>query len=108
MSNSPRIIATTASVALLAAAGAGAAVAALDFVDSPQSQTELDASATTQLPTPQDDRTTVYRAPQDDDDWDDEDWDDDDHSGQIQPAPPSTTFNGGQGQKAPNNTSKSS
>jgi hypothetical protein len=104
MTSSPRIIATTASVALLAAAGAGAAVVALDFVDSPQSQTELDASSTTQLPPPQDDRTTVYRAPQEDHHDDDSQG----HSGQIQPAPPTTTFNGGQGQKAPNNTSKSS
>lgn len=110
MSTKPRIIATTASVALLAAAGAGAAVVALDVADSGSNQTQLDATTNT-APNPQDDRTTVYRAPQKSDDHDDDDGDDhddDNYSQRLKPAPPSTDYNGGQTQKSPGNTSKSS
>lgn len=104
MSSRARIIASTASVSLLAAAGAGGVVlVASDFGHSSQTQTELDASTTDTLPNPVDERTTVYRAPQDT-----HDGADDDEYGQVQPAPPNTGFNGGQTQRAPNNTSKQS
>jgi hypothetical protein len=117
-------------VALIAAAGAGAAVVARDVADTranqPQldastpdtgpNQPQLDASTPDTVPSPQDDRTTVYRAPQksDDDDHDDDHDDDDDDksadnsSQRLKPAPPSTDYNGGQTQKTPGNTSKSS
>ncbi|MEZ5118422.1 MAG: hypothetical protein R2686_00785 [Candidatus Nanopelagicales bacterium] len=108
MSTKPRIIATTASVALLAAAGAGAAVVALDVADSGSNQTQLDASTTDAVPSPQDDRTTVYRSPQQSDDHDDDHGSDDNYSQRLKPAPPSTGYNGGQTQKSPGNTSKSS
>ncbi len=67
MSTAPRIFAATASAALVAATGAGAAVLALDMAQQ-SNQVAQDAAATTELKTPQDDRTTVYRAPQNDDD----------------------------------------
>ncbi len=125
MSTKPIIIATTASVALIAAAGAGAAVVARDVADTranqPQldastpdtgpNQPQLDASTPDTVPSPQDDRTTVYRAPQksdDDDDHDDDDQSGDNSSQRLKPAPPSTDYNGGQTQKTPGNTSKSS
>ncbi len=111
MSTKPIIIATTASVALIAAAGAGAAVVARDVADTRANQPQLDASTPDTVPSPQDDRTTVYRAPQksdDDDDHDDDDQSGDNSSQRLKPAPPSTDYNGGQTQKTPGNTSKSS
>ncbi|MCU0298051.1 MAG: hypothetical protein MUF33_05965 [Candidatus Nanopelagicales bacterium] len=106
MSNAPRIIAVTASAALLAATGAGAAVLALDLAQE-SIQMSQDSAAAADLQAPQDERTTVYRAPQNDDDWDDE-GDDEDSSSQFTPAPPTTTFQGGKATKTPANTSKSS
>lgn len=106
MNSTPRIIATTASVALLAAGGAGGAALVLSQTSSSPSQSELEAASPITLPSqktlpsPTEDRTTVYRAPQDDDD--------DDESGQIQPAPRNTGFNGTGEKQKPGNTSKQS
>ena len=102
MSTAPRIFAATASAALIAATGAGAAVLALDMAQE-SNQVAQDAAATTELKTPQDDRTTVYRAPQDDDDYDG-----DDSPKQLTPAGPNTGFNSNPSTKTPGNTSKSS
>lgn len=107
MSSKPRIIASTASAALLAATGAGAAVLAVDMATSGADQT-VDASTTESLNTPQDDRTTVYRSPEDDSDEHDEHDEHDQSPSTIKPAPPSTTYQGGSGQQGPANTSKSS
>lgn len=101
MSN-PRVIAATASAALIAGVGAGAAVYAVDIVTtndlSQASGTEADQAAT--LSTPQDDKTTVYRSQGSDDSAD---------SGlKFQPAPPSTSWNNNGGAKTKSNTSKSS
>jgi len=107
MSSTPRIIASTASAALLAATGAGAAVLAVDIVNAGANQT-VEASTTESLNPAQDDRTTVYRSPQDNSD---DHGESDDHgasSSTIQPAPPSTSFQGGTTQQGPANTSKSS
>jgi hypothetical protein len=108
MSN-PRVIAATASAALIAGVGAGATVYAVDLVTS----NDLAPASTTQaedapgLTSPQDDRTTVYRAPADD--HDDDDDDDDDGSQQFQPAPPTTQWDSGSTtSKNKSNTSKSS
>lgn len=101
MSTAPRILAATASAALVAATGAGAAVLALDMAQE-SNQVAQDAAATTELKTPQDDRTTVYRAPQDDDDSGD------DSPSQLAPAGPNTGFNSNPSTKTPGNTSKSS
>ncbi len=100
MSTTPRIIAATASAALLAGLGAGTAVLAVDTVmaDGQAESTQVTGNDT--LPTPQDERTTVYQQPQDDD-YDDE-------GGTIAPAPPSTGFQGNSGGQTKNNTSKSS
>lgn len=103
MSTTPRIIASAASAALLAAAGAGAAVFAIDTISTGQDQNTVDATTTDTLQSPKDDGTTVYRSPQDDSS----------EGGQrkprpVQPAPPTTTWQGGNGQKTPGNTSKSS
>ncbi|MBK6763055.1 MAG: hypothetical protein IPG68_07155 [Micrococcales bacterium] len=108
MSSTPRIIATTASAALLAATGAGAAVMAVDTVTAGSPQVAADATATTDsVPTPQDDRVTVYSSPSDD--HDDDDYDEDSASGKhLQPAPPSTSFQGKTGGQTQSNTSKSS
>jgi hypothetical protein len=103
MSTKPRIIAATAAAAMLAATGAGTAVIAVDTVTSDQNQTTADATTSDTLQSPQDDSTTVYRAPQDDSPSYDED-----ESGSIKPAPPSTSFQGSQGQPGKSNTSKSS
>ncbi len=103
MSTKPRIIAATAAAAMLAATGAGTAVLAVDTVTSDQNQTTADATSSDTLQSPQDDSTTVYRAPQDDSPSYDED-----ESGSIKPAPPSTSFQGNQGQPGKSNTSKSS
>lgn len=89
---------------------------AVDMATSGADQT-VDASTTESLNTPQDDRTTVYRSPEDDSDEHDEhdehdepdEPDDHDQSpSTIKPAPPSTTYQGGSGQQGPANTSKSS
>ncbi|MEZ5185447.1 MAG: hypothetical protein R2720_06855 [Candidatus Nanopelagicales bacterium] len=104
MSSTPRIIATTASAAILAATGAGAAVLAVDMATSGANQA-VDASTTETLnglKTPQDDRTTVYRSPEDDSDEHEQ------STSKIQPAPPSTTYQGGNGGQSSANTSKSS
>ncbi len=105
MSN-PRIIATTASAALIAAVGAGAAVYAVEIVTSADGTSAVSGTEAEQAPTlqqGQDDSTTVYRAPSDDE------WDDDDSGQQIKPAPADTQWQ----QKSttpqgPANTSKSS
>lgn len=107
MSTTPRIIAATASAALLAGLGAGTAVLAVDTVMADGQTDAAQVTADDNLPTPQDERTTVYQEPQqyqsDDDD------DDDDHQGgQIAPAPPTTGFQGNNGGQTKNNTSKSS
>lgn len=105
MSTTPRIIAASASAALLAATGAGAAVFAVETVTAGQA----DAATTTNqqsadtLGSPKDGRTTVYRS-----------------QGQggsqqnLQQAPPSTSWNGGsqaqqpqQQLKTPNKAGKS-
>ena len=104
MSTQPRIIAATAAAAMLAATGAGTAVMAVDTVTSDQNQTTADATNGDTLLSPQDDSTTVYRAPQDDS----PSYDDEGGSGSIQPAPPSTSFQGNHGQQGKSNTSKSS
>jgi hypothetical protein len=109
MRTTPRIIATTASAALLAATGAGAAVMAVDTVTAGSPQVAADATATTDsVPTPQDDRVTVYSSPSDD--HDDNEYDDEGSTSgkQLQPAPPSTSFQGNTGGQTQNNTSKSS
>ncbi len=109
MSN-PRVIAATASAALIAGVGAGAAVYAVDLVTSndlaPASSTQADEAPP--ISSGQDDRTTVYRAPDDDDDGD---YDDDESAGnsqQFQPAPPTTQWGSGTASKNKSNTSKSS
>ena len=109
MSSRPRIIATTASAALLAATGAGAAVMAVDTVTSGSTEVTADAATITDsVPAPQDDRVTVYQSPSDD--HEDGEYDDNapTTTKQLQPAPPSTSFQGNNGGKAQNNTSKSS
>ena len=110
MSSTPRIIATTASAALLAATGAGAAVMAVDTVTSGSTEVTADAATTTtdSVPAPRDDRVTVYQSPSDD--HEDGEYDDNapTTTKQLQPAPPSTSFQGNNGGKAQNNTSKSS
>lgn len=106
MSN-PRIIAATASAALIAGAGAGAAVYALEIAtgaDSSQaSSTQAEDAGT--LSAPQDDKTTVYRSPGDDDD---DEYDDSATGQTIQPAPADTSWNSNGGGKTKSNTSKSS
>lgn len=105
MSNTPRIIAATASAALLAGLGAGTAVLAVDTVmaDGQTDATQVTANDT--LPAPQDERTTVYQEPQQ---YQSDDDDDDYQGGQIAPAPPTTGFQGNNGGQTKNNTSKSS
>lgn len=107
MSN-PRIIATTTSAALIAAVGAGAAVYAVEIATSANDTAAVSGTQAEQAPSlqqGQDDSTTVYRAPSEDD----EDWEDDDDSRRIAPAPADTQW---QQQsttpKGPSNTSKSS
>lgn len=102
MSTTPRIIAATASAALLAGLGAGTAVLAVDTVMA-DGQTDAQTIADDTLPTPQDERTTVYQQPQQYE-YDE----DDDEGGQIAPAPPTTGFQGNNGGQSKNNTSKSS
>lgn len=102
MSTTPRIIAASASAALLAATGAGAAVFAVETVTAGQADA---TTATTQksadtLGSPQNDRTTVYRSPGEG------------SQQNLQQAPPSTSWNGGnQGQQqqstTPNKAGKS-
>lgn len=103
MSTTPRIIAATASAALLAATGAGAAVFAVETVtaaDHTDAATADQASAG--LKAPKDDRTTVYRSPGDG--WSQQ---------ELQQAPNSTTWGNGSGQsqqpqqQAPNKAGKS-
>lgn len=110
MSSTPRIIATTASAALLAAIGAGAAVMAVDTVTSGNPEVTADAatSTTDSVPVPQDDRVTVYQSPSDDNQNGEYDDNTPKTTKQLQPAPPSTSFQGNNGGKAQNNTSKSS
>lgn len=85
MSKTPRIIAATASAALLAATGAGAAVFAVDTVkdNADEGWTSQTEDAAPALKSAQDDTTTVYRAPSDDEA---------EGQGQLQPAPPSTKW----------------
>ncbi len=104
MSTTPRIIAATASAALLAGLGAGTAVLAVDTVMADGQTDAAQVTADDNLPTPQDERTTVYQEPQQYE-YDD---DDDDEGGQITPAPPTTGFQGNNGGQTKNNTSKSS
>ena len=104
MSTTPRIIAATASAALLAGLGAGTAVLAVDTVMADGQSDAAQVTADDNLPTPQDERTTVYQEPQQYE-YDD---DDDDEGGQIAPAPPTTGFQGNNGGQTKNNTSKSS
>ena len=104
MSTTPRIIAATASAALLAGLGAGTAVLAVDTVLAVGQTDAAQVTADDHLPTPQDERTTVYQEPQQYE-YDD---DDDDEGGQIAPAPPTTGFQGNNGGQTKNNTSKSS
>ena len=104
MSTTPRIIAATASAALLAGLGAGTAVLAVDTVMADGQTDAAQVTADDNLPTPQDERTTVYQEPQQYE-YDD---DDDDEGGQIAPAPPTTGFQGNTGGLTKNNTSKSS
>ena len=104
MSTTPRIIAATASAALLAGLGAGTAVLAVDTVMADGQTDAAQVTADDNLPTPQDERTTVYHEPQQYE-YDD---DDDDEGGQIAPAPPTTGFQGNNGGQTKNNTSKSS
>ena len=104
MSTTPRIIAATASAALLAGLGAGTAVLAVDTVMADGQTDAAQVTADDSLPTPQDERTTVYQEPQQYE-YDD---DDDDEGGQIAPAPPTTGFQGNNGGQTKNNTSKSS
>lgn len=104
MSTTPRIIAATASAALLAGLGAGTAVLAVDTVMADGQSDAAQVTADDSLPTPQDERTTVYQEPQQYE-YDD---DDDDEGGQIAPAPPTTGFQGNNGGQTKNNTSKSS
>ena len=106
MSTTPRIIAATASAALLAGLGAGTAVLAVDTVMADGQSDAAQVTADDSLPTPQDERTTVYQEPQQ---YEYDDDDDDDHQGgQIAPAPPTTGFQGNNGGQTKNNTSKSS
>lgn len=103
MSN-PRLIATTASAALIAGVGAGAAVYAVDIVTTGNEVATVADSANPQsepLQQPQDERTTVYREPSDDDDHDDD-------SGGFQQSPPDTQYNQGSAKQNKSNTSKSS
>ena len=104
MSTTPRIIAATASAALLAGLGAGTAVLAVDTVMADGQADAAQVTADDSLPAPQDERTTVYQEPQQYE-YDD---DDDDEGGQIAPAPPTTGFQGNNGGQTKNNTSKSS
>ena len=104
MSTTPRIIAATASAALLAGLGAGTAVLAVDTVMADGQTDAAQVTADDNLPTPQDERTTVYQEPQQYE-YDD---DDDDEGGQIAPAPTTTGFQGNNGGQTKNNTSKSS
>ena len=104
MSTTPRIIAATASAALLAGLGAGTAVLAVDTVMADGQSDAAQVTADDSLPAPQDERTTVYQEPQQYE-YDD---DDDDEGGQIAPAPPTTGFQGNNGGQTKNNTSKSS
>ena len=64
MSTTPRIIAATASAALLAGLGAGTAVLAVDTVMADGQTDAAQVTADDNLPTPQDERTTVYQEPQ--------------------------------------------
>ena len=105
MSTTPRIIAATASAALLAGLGAGTAVLAVDTVMADGQTDAAQVTADDNLPTPQDERTTVYQEPQQ---YEYDDDDDDDEGGQIAPAPPTTGFQGNNGGQTKNNTSKSS
>jgi hypothetical protein len=104
MSTTPRIVATAASAALLAAVGAGTAVLAIDTVTASEPEPAGEVVDPGTLQTPQDDRTTVYRTPDHDDDHDD----DDDDEGWLRPAPPTTGFTGGHDRQGPANTSKAS
>ena len=104
MSN-PRIIATTASAALIAPVGAGAAVYAVEIATSANDTSAVSGTEAEQAPTlqqGQDDSTTVYRAPSDDDEADDD-------GQQINPAPANTQWQqNSTSPKGPANTSKSS
>lgn len=102
MSKTPRIIATSASAALLAATGAGAAVFAVDTLkEAPAtnkaSKADSSKQSSEQLQAPKDESTTIYRAP---------DTTAEQESGtgyqNVQPAPPSTGWqsNGGGSSKA--------
>jgi hypothetical protein len=108
MSTTPRIIAATASAALLAGLGAGTAVLAVDTVMADGQTDATQMTANDSLPAPQDERTTVYQEPQQYQSDDDDDDDDDYEGGQIAPAPPTTGFQGNNGGQTKNNTSKSS
>jgi hypothetical protein len=100
MSSSPRIIAATASAALLAGVGAAGAVFAVEtltagepaLADAPQADAKVP-----DLESGHDDSTTVYRQPgstSGKDSW--------------QPAPPTTQFTPGKGSGPGTSTSHSS
>lgn len=110
MSN-PRVIAATASAALIAGVGAGAAVYAVDLVASDSetsaaSQVTADSVDTWQQA--QKERTTVYSNPSHDDDDDDDD-DHDSAAKDFKKAPADTGWNSpGEASQGRSNTSKSS
>lgn len=109
MSN-PRVIAATASAALVAGVAAGATVYAVDLVTADSTATsagEVQADSVQSWPQAQDERTTVYANPSDDDDDHD---DDDDEAGQaFKKAPADTGWNSnGKTSQGGANTSKSS
>lgn len=111
MSN-PRVIAATASAALIAGVGAGAAVYAIDLVAS-DSETSAASQVTADSVGPwqqaQNERTTVYSNPSHDDDDDDHDDDDDSAAKEFKKAPADTGWNSsGQASQGRSNTSKSS
>lgn len=84
MSRTPRVIAITASAALMAGTGAAGAVLAVDTITSPEPVLSgaSDSDEAAVLATPKDESVTVYREPGDDD------YDEDD----MQAAPPSTSW----------------
>jgi hypothetical protein len=113
MSN-PRVIAVTASAALIAGVGAGAAVYAVDLVASDSetsAASEVTADSVGAWQQAQNERTTVYSNPRHDDDDDDHDDDDDDESAakDFKKAPADTGWDSsGEASQGRSNTSKSS
>lgn len=84
MSSKPRVIAATASAALLAGAGAAGAVVAVDILTTDQTAVADGASSDSpSLKSAQDDSTTVYRDPGTD------------STGSLKPAPKDTSYKSG-------------